>query len=293
LKKWVSMKTYTLALLFISFSLAAYAQNDLLAELEAELPVEKNYTEAAFKGLKIINIESTKMAEQGALYFIVAHRFGSIKNGLTDFFGLDMAITKLQLIYGITNSLNVGLARSSLQKTYGIHTKFRLLRQQQEVMPFTVGLYALTTVNTALDKAFLPDLEFNNRLTHTAQLLISRKWNEKLSLQLSPTYLHENLTTINSQDNGQFILAMGGRYKLNKRVSLNMDYGFHTNRSEDAPYRNPFSVGLDIETGGHVFQLHFTNAQSMFENGFFGQATGDWSEGDVYFGFNISRVFDW
>jgi hypothetical protein len=123
--------------------------------------------------------------------------------------------------------------------------------------------------------------------------MISRKWNEKLSLQLSPTYMHENLTTINTQDNGQFILAMGGRYKLSNRVSFNLDYGLHTNRSDEAPYRNPISVGVDIETGGHVFQLHFTNAQSMFENGFFGQATGDWSQGDIYFGFNISRVFDW
>ena len=287
------MRIHKLLFLTCIFSSGVYAQNDLLADLEAELPKENTYAEAAFKGLKIINLESTKMAEQGALYFIVAHRFGSVKNGLDDFFGLDSAITKLQLIYGITDGLNVGLARSSFQKTYGLHTKFRLLRQQEEDMPFTLGVYGLTTVNTALDKAFLPDLEFNHRLTHTAQLLISRKWSEKLSLQLSPTYMHENLTTISTQENGQFIMAMGGRYKLNKRVSLNVDYGLHTNRSDDAPYNNPFSVGLDIETGGHVFQLHFTNAQSMFENGFFGQAAGDWSEGDVYFGFNISRVFDW
>lgn len=287
------MHLHKTALILFIFSIGVHAQNDLLSELEAELPPQNTYAEAAFKGLKIINIQSTKMAEQGALYFIVAHRFGSVQNGIDDLFGLDFANTKLELTYGVTDGINVGLARSSFQKTYGLHTKFRLLRQQQEGMPFTLGAYVLTTINTALDKAFLPDLQFNNRLTHTAQLLISRKWSEKLSLQLSPTYMHENLTSITTQENGQFIMAMGGRYKLNKRVSLNLDYGFHTNRSDDAPYRNPFSLGFDIETGGHVFQLHFTNAQSMFENGFFGQAAGDWSEGDVYFGFNISRVFDW
>jgi len=285
------VRYFTLLTLLSSFSI--FSQDDLLADLESNLSMEAPYTDSVFKGLKIINIESTKLAEKGALYFIVAHRFGSIENGFEDFFGLDIAVTKLQLVYGVNEWINVGLARSSYQRTYGLHTKMRFLRQQEERIPFTLGFYGITTVNTLLDKAFLPNLEFNQRLTHTAQLMISRKWNEKLSLLLSPTYMHENLTTISTQDNGQFILAMGGRYKLSNRVSFNLDYGLHTNRSEEAPYRNPFSVGVDIETGGHVFQLHFTNAQSMFENGFFGQASGDWSQGDVYFGFNISRVFDW
>ena len=283
------VRFFTILIILTSFTVNS--QDDLLEDLESNLSMEAPYTDSVFKGLKIINIESTKLAEKGALYFIVAHRFGSIENGFEDFFGLDIAVTKLQLVYGVNEWMNVGLARSSYQRTYGLHTKMRFLRQQQEGIPFTLGFYGITTVNTLLDKAFLPNLEFNQRLTHTAQLMISRKWNEKLSLQLSPTYMHENLTTINTQDNGQFILAMGGRYKLSNRVSFNLDYGLHTNRSDEATYRNTFSVGVEMETGGHVFQFQLTNSMGLNEAQFISNTTNQWNNAGIRLGFNLSRVF--
>ncbi len=278
-------------LLFALCPFFSLAQDDLLEELEADQPDEAQYADAAFKGLKIVNFESTKLADKKALYFIVAHRFGSVENGIDDFFGLDNAVTRLQLIYGVTDWLNVGIARSSFQKTYGAHLKYRLARQKEGGFPFTVVGYNLLTINTNLDKDFLPKLEFDNRLSYTTQLLISRKFSKNLSLQLAPSLLHENYVSYDPQDNTQFILGMGGRYKLTKRWSVNLDYGWHWNRASGSPFNNPLSIGFDLETGGHVFQLHFTNAQPMFENGFLGQAAGDWSDGTFYFGFNLSRVF--
>ena len=120
-----------------------------------------------------------------------------------------------------------------------------------------------------------------------------RKFNEKLSLQLTPTLIHKNLTERIAEDNLQFVMAAGGRYKLTKRLSLNMEYGLMTSRPEELNYNNLLSIGFDIETGGHVFQLHFTNSRTMLEHSFLTEATGDWSKGDIHFGFNISRVFDW
>jgi hypothetical protein len=163
--------------------------------------------------------------------------------------------------------------------------------------------YNLVTANTSLEKEQFPNLEFSDRLTYTSQMLFSRKFNENFSFLIAPTYIHENLatrsrevqgdgTTLNyDEDADQFAVGFGGRYKLTKRWSINIDYGLHLNRNKNSSFRNPFSVGFDLETGGHVFQMHFTNAQAMFEEGFIVNAQGDWSEGDIYFGFNLSRVF--
>ncbi len=282
-----------LSILFLLLSTLAVAQNDLLDELDADLDMGPLYAESAFKGLKIINLESTKMVDKGEMYFIVAHRFGSIRNGFDDFFGLDIASNKLQLIYGLSDHINFGAARSSYQKTYALHTKLRILRQQNEKSPVTIGAYGQLTINNQLDLDLNPDLDFSHRLTYTAQALVSRKFSEKLSLQLSPTLIHKNLTEVDDESNMQFVMVAGGRYKLSKRISLNMDYGLVTNRPEELNYNNMLSIGLDIETGGHVFQLHFTNSRSMLEHSFLTEASGDWSEGDIHFGFNISRVFDW
>ncbi|MEC7659396.1 MAG: DUF5777 family beta-barrel protein, partial [Bacteroidota bacterium] len=200
---------------------------------------------------------------------------------------------KLQLIYGVNDNINFGAARSSYQKTYALHTKLRLLRQQTERSLVTIGAYGQLTINNQLDLDRNPDLDFSDRLTYTAQALISRKFNEKLSLQLTPTLIHKNLTERIAEDNLQFVMAAGGRYKLTKRLSLNMEYGLMKSRPKELNYNNLLSIGFDIETGGHVFQLHFTNSRTMLEHSFLTETIGDWSKGDIHFGFNISRVFDW
>ena len=296
------MRTFLHVFLFLCISIPSFAQDDLLGDLEADLDTNQAVI-AAFKGLKIVNLESTKLAGHKDLYFVVSHRFGTVKNGIDDFFGLDQAVTQLKLIYGATPWLNVGVARSSLQKTYGLHAKYRLLQQQQEGNPFTVVGYNLVTINTGLDSDLFSNLEFKDRLTYTSQIIVSSKLSDKLSVLVSPTFIHENLATrsiaINTdgtasffdEDNNQFALGLGGRYKLTQRWSVNVDYGWHLNRNANANFRNPFSIGFDLETGGHVFQLHFTNAQAMFEDGFLVRGAGDWGDGDFFFGFNLSRVF--
>ena len=267
-----------------------WGQEDLLGEIDKKDSM--TMATAAFKGLKIVNFESTKLLYKREFYFVVSHRFGSIKNGFDDFFGLDFANTRLHFLYGISDDVNVSISRNSFNKTYDFSLKYRLI-SQNESFPFTVAGYSQMAINTLLEEALiLRPVDFGNRVSFTQQLLVSRKVNERLSLQLMPTYFYEGYTDYEPQDNSQFALGFGGRYKLSKRLSINMDYGWHLNRASGSPFVNPLSIGLDIETGGHVFQLHFTNAQPTFESGFLGNATGDWGEGDIYFGFNLSRVFN-
>lgn len=282
------MKIFLLLILWIP--VFALAQEDLLAEIDTDSVIDGNVI-AAFKGLKIVNFESTKLVAKKEFTLIISHRFGSIENGFDSFFGLDDAVTRLNFVYGISDGLNIGISRSSYQKIYEGSLKHRLVNQQKNGFPFTIVGYNSLMINTALNKENLPKLKFKHRLAYATQILISRKLNTNFSVEMMPTYFHDNYVAINEQDNDQFAIGVGGRYKLGKRWSLNIDYGIHLNRAPTSPFRNPLSIGVDLETGGHVFQMHFTNAQPMNTNGFLGQASGDWADGDIYFGFNLSRVF--
>ena len=276
--------------LFLLFTVLLFSQDDLLSEIDTatETPL---YASAVFKGLKVINFESTKLVAKGGFNFIVSHRFGTVKNGFQNLFGLDEAVTHLNFVYGLSDHINISASRSSNQKIYEVATKFKLVSQQAGKIPFTVVGYTSVLANTALDTDNLPKLEFKHRLSYIAQLLVSRKMNKNLSLILSPTFFHDNYLTDDFQENSQYGVGFGGRYKLGKRWSLNTEYGVHLNRSKNSLYNNPFSIGVDLETGGHVFQLLFTNSQSMNTNGVFGTSTGEWRESDVYFGFNLARSF--
>lgn len=283
------MKHYFTLLLFL-IAISLHAQDDLLSEIDTD-SVGDQYATAAFKGLKVVNFESTKLVAKKELTLIIAHRFGSIENGFDSFFGLDDAVTRINFVYGITDGLNVGVSRSSFQKIYEASLKYRLVRQKDNGFPFTIVGYNSFLINSSLEEANLPKLEFSDRLGFTTQLLISRKVNSNFSFEIAPTFFHDNFVFFDEQHNSQYALGLGGRHKLSKRWSVNVDYGWHLNRADNSPFKNPLSIGFDLETGGHVFQMHFTNAQAMNTNGFIGQATGDWGDGDIYFGFNLSRVF--
>lgn len=289
------MKKIFLLLLCIPF--ISFAQDDLLDELDGDV-IEDTTIESAFKGLKIVNFETTKLVSKKDLYLIVSHRFGTVKNGIEDFFGLDQSLTQIKFIYGVNDWLNVGIARSSLSSKYGVHAKYRLVHQKSDGSPVAVVGYNLVTMNNSLNDDVYPNLDFGHKFTYTHQVIVSRKFSEKFSFLVSPTYIHENLATRSfdgpmsyDEDNDQFAVGLGGRYKISKRVSINIDYGLHLNRNSHSNFVNPLSVGVDIETGGHVFQVHFTNAQAMFEEGYITGATGDWGDADFFFGFNLSRVF--
>ncbi|MHC0441708.1 DUF5777 family beta-barrel protein [Flavobacterium sp. 3-210] len=274
-------------LLFFLFPISTFSQTDLLSGVET--PSTKEKVTSAFKALKIVNLESTKLAAKSDLYFVVAHRFGSIKDGFEGFYGLDNANTQIKFIYGLTNGLNVSAARSEF--AYDFATKYMLFPQIKEGFPVTIAGFNSLSINNTLKESLYPKLEFKDRLTYVAQLLISRKFSEKLSLEIVPSFFHQNFVEDVDQSNTQYAIGFGGRYKFAKRWSLNMDYAAHLNRAPNSIYKNPLSIGFDLETGGHVFQMHFTSSQAIDEAGYLGRTTGDWTKGDIFFGFNLARVF--
>lgn len=280
------MRYLSLLLVFL-FGQTVSAQDDLLSQIDS---VDTNSkVVAAFKAVKIVNLESTKLLGKKELFFVVAHRFASVKEGFEGFFGLDNAVTQIKFIYGLSDKFSVAGARS--EQAYDFSAKYLIVSQQKNHFPFTIVGFNSIGFNNQLKESNYPKMDFNNRLIYVNQVLISRKCNEKFSLELAPTYFHENFVVDNEQTNSQFALGMGGRYKVSKRVSINADYVPHLNRSSSSTFRNPLSIGVDIETGGHVFQMHFTNSQGIHESGFLGNTTGDWGKGDVFFGFNLVRVF--
>jgi len=265
----------------------AYSQDDLLKSLDST-QIEDSYSTATFKALQLVTLQTTKMPAKKEFYFVVSHRFGSVKDGFDSFFGLDNATTKLGGIYGVTDWLSVSLSRHTLNKMYEIGLKYRMARQNDN-FPLDIVGYSVADINTFLEKDQYPGLEFKHRMTYVQQLLISRKVSEKFSLELVPSFIHKNLYTPEIERDNQFSFGGGGRFKITKRLSVNLEYMHNFDKPDF--YKNPLSVGLDIETGGHVFQLIFTNSQSMSESGYLTNASGDWGKGDFFFGFNLYRVF--
>ncbi|MGV3503153.1 MAG: DUF5777 family beta-barrel protein [Adhaeribacter sp.] len=287
------MKRFLSLLLLLVVSGPVMAQDDLLALAEADSAAATAAT-ATFKGTRIINGHSVELIPQKELLFLISHRFGMVNSGAYNFFGLDNATIRLALEYGLTKRLNVGVGRSSLQKTYDGYLKYRLLNQLSEGWRQPLTVTALTSIAVKTLEFANPerDNHFSSRLFYTYQLLLARKFNEHFSLQLSPTLVHRNLVARVRDENNVLALGAGARYKLTKRISLNGEYYYLLPGATADDYRNVLSAGFDIETGGHVFQLHLTNAQGMIEKFFIPETTGRWSGGDIYFGFNISRIFD-
>jgi hypothetical protein len=285
------IKIAVTALLLFAFT-TVNAQDELMKELDS-VPKEKEVASAAFKGLQICNMQSTKLPAQGEFYFLVTHRFGDLKNGINNFFGLDNAFTKLGGIYGATDWLSLSVSRHTYQKTFEFAIKYRLANQQIDGFPVTIVGYNTMDINSELNTDLYPGLKFNNRLAFTTQLLVSRKFSNSFSGELAGIFVHKNLYDALYDQKDVFLVGAGTRYKIAKRLSLNLDYAVRVNLSEDTQsiYQNPLTLGLDIETGGHVFQLVFSNSQPMNDVAIFSNAGGDWGKGSLYFGFNMYRVF--
>jgi hypothetical protein len=278
---------------FVFFTIGyASAQDDLLNQLNAEKSDVKDKETTAFKGLQICNIQSTKMTAKGEWYMVISHRFGDLTEGLDNFFGLDNALTKIGGIYGVTDWLSLGASRHTYNKIYEVTAKYKLADQITNGFPVSIVGYNTMDINSALSTDMYPNLKFNNRLAYSSQLLVSRKFSEGLSFELGGVYVHKNLFDDAQELKDQYLVAAGGRCKLSKRLSVNLDYAYKINQLENAPlYQNPLSLGLDIETGGHVFQMVFSNSQPMNDVAVFTNATGKWNGGSLYFGFNMYRVF--
>jgi len=281
------MKKSIFLLLSLLYTICIYSQEDLLSALDSTQVVDKTVT-ATFKGLQIITLQSTKLAAKKEFYMVISHRFGSVKGGISEFFGFDDATTKIGGVYGLTDWLSISASHHTLLKINEASVKYRLVRQTDS-FPFEIVGYNTIDFNSGLKKEDYPKIEFSDRLAYIHQILISRKFSEKLSLELAPSFVFKNLYNPAIENDAQFTVGAGGRMKLTKRLSLNLEYGQNFNKP--GYYKNPLSIGLDIETGGHIFQLLFTNSRSMTESGYLTNASGDWGKGDFAFGFNLYRVF--
>ena len=271
------------------------AQDDLL-DLLGDEP-QTSTVDATFKGTRLMNMQTNEIAAPGVLQFVFQHRFGPTSDDfLYNFFGLDQAIVRLGWDYSVNRWLNLGIGRSSNNKTWDGSVKMQLLRQKtgKNAFPFSMGWYSTANLNMTR-RSFDPEL--SDRLSYSHQMIFARKFNSRLSLLVSPSMVHFNLTQEANQPSDIFILPLGGRFKITKRVAITAEYApqlnrnFYTQNGERTNYNNTFSVGVDIETGGHIFQLHVTNTRSMIDPEWMAQNPYSWSNGDIFFGFNISRVF--
>ena len=231
-------------ILLLLLPITMVAQDDLLTGVDSTSN-QKSKVESAFKGLKIVNIESTKLAAKGDLYFIVAHRFGSLKDGFEGAYGLDNAITQLKFLYGVTDWLTISGARSEL--AYDFSGKYLLKSQETNGFPVAIVGFTSLAINNTLKESNYPKMKFEDRLIYVAQLLVSRKFNKNLSLELAPTFFHENFVIDDDQDNSQYAIGVGGRYKFAKSWSVNVDYAAHLNRSSTSPFKDPLSIGVDLK----------------------------------------------
>ncbi len=286
----------TFGILFCSSLVNAQDTTDIMSLLDKETAAETepiNYTTATFKTTRLINGHSVENCGAHVLDMKISHRFGTLNKGGYELFGLDNATMRMGLDYGISDRLMIGGGRSTFEKTYDAFIKYKILRQSNGKRNMPLTLSAVSTIALKTLKWEDPNLTnyFSSRLFYTHQLIIGRKFSDNTSIQLMPTFVHQNLAQLAADPNDLLAIGFGGRQKLSKRTSINWEYYYQIPGYKINGTKNSLSIGFDIETGGHVFQLHFTNSTGMNERTFISETKGDWSKGDILFGFNISRVF--
>ncbi|HSZ84504.1 MAG TPA: DUF5777 family beta-barrel protein [Puia sp.] len=282
--------------LFANCCIKANAQDSsLLKMLDDSLSAnhQKTFVHGTFKATHIINTQTVEQPGKKVLEFMIMHRFGQLNQGAYNLYGLDFATLRLGLNYGLSDRLSIGIGRSSLDKVLDGSIKYKLLRQTEDnSMPVSVNIYSSLAYVT-LRYTDKPYLTGQYRMIYTNEFLIARKINSNLSLQLTPVWMHFNLTPTAIDKNDVFAIGAGGRIKITKRMSINAEYNYLLpNQVQSVKVYNSISGGIDFETGGHVFQLVFTNSQGMIEPYYLAKTTDSWGKGGIYFGFNISRVFN-
>ena len=285
------MKNILLLLLLLSFN-NIFSQ-DLIDILENESPKRTDFVSSTFKGTRILNGHSIENRKKGTLEFLISHRFGRINQGIDELFGLDQSNIRFAFEYGLSDKLMLGLGRSSFNKTYDGFAKYQLIRQSkgEKSFPFSVSLFESVVYRTLKDYDPANKPNFNKKLAYTSQLLIASKINRVLSLQITPTYIHNNSVRTNDDSHDIFAIGFGNRIKLSNRVTLNTEYFYTINPLKSIDAKNSLAIGVDIETGGHVFQLILSNSITMIERDFITESTNDFFKGGIHFGFNISRAF--
>ena len=272
-------------ILFISISVSLHSQEDLLGLIDDN--PKTTPVMATFKATRIVNAQSIEMPKPRILEFVILHRFGSMANGAYDLFGMDEAVIRFDLEYGFSDRLSIGIGRSSLNKTYDIFSKLKIVDQRTGHRSFPISLVLFTKMEI---ETIMKDMDMQDRYTYDAQLLLAKKLNRSLSLQLMPTFIHRNLVETHNDHHDLISLGIGGRIKMTRRTSINFDTFFPIGKRGET-YKQGWGIGYDIETGGHVFQLMVTNARGSFESEYIENASGAFEDLNLYLGFNISRAF--
>jgi len=285
----------SLLLIFLAALAGTTAAQDIDQLLNEATGGSTEYATATFKSTRIINGHSIERMPEGQLDFRINHRFGQLNTGAYNLWGLDQANIHFSLEYGIKDWVMTGIGRGTYEKTYNGFVKISLFRQSKgdRFMPVSLSWFSSSSINS-LKWTGTGTLDFWNRVTYVHQLLIARKFNERFSFALNPTFIHRNMVETELDPNDTWALGAGTRFKLTKRISLNAEYYYQfppVNDYRSQQVFNPLSIGFDIETGGHVFTIMLTNSLAMIEKGFIGETTGDWRDGGIHLGFNISRVF--
>jgi len=281
--------------LFLGCSSALFAQDDLLSLVSSkEDSNKKEHVTNAFKSSRVINDHSIEFIGKGIMDVRILHRFGLANSGINNLFGLDQANMRFGFDYGLGKNLTLGVGRSNVNKEWDGFIKFRPIWQAKGgkwASPVSVVLVSGITYTT-MPWANPERKNFNSsRMAFYHQVIIGRKFNEVFSFQLAPTFVHRNLVALASESNDVYALGIGGRIKLSKRTAFVVDYQYVAKGLDKTIYKDPLSIGFDIETGGHVFQLHFSNSTGMNEKAFITNTTNSWGKGEIRFGFNLSRVF--
>lgn len=297
----------TIILIFLGLSMSAFSQDDdLAAMLAAEAPKEIYPVTATFKTTRLINAITIEQVKAGELDFRVAHRFDDIggkSGGIKTLYGLDNSSDiRISFDYGLTDKICLGFGRSkgayAQRQLLDFSLKSKLIQQKENGTPVSVSFFAstvITTMPSSTDKYDVTYFEnkFTNRLSHTFQLVLARKFSPGISFELIPTYVHRNLVHY-TDETGLFALGIGGRIKFTKRFGLIFDYFqlIGANRNVNMDYTPPSGIGFEIETGGHVFHLLFCNNRGLVESQYLTENRSKWSMGQFRFAFNISRTFN-
>lgn len=312
-------KKFIGTLLFSTISSVIFSQEDMLSMLDSADSGTKKHEKVltTFKESRIVNLQTTETVKAKTMVFNIAHLFGNIgvqsNGGVHTLYGLDnISDIRFGFDYGITNDLTVGIGRSRQSEMIDALVKYRICTQTTDNhIPVSLAFYGDMGFSPQTDNVFYsglsPTANFkeNNlqRISYVSQLIIARKFGSRFSMELVPTYQHRNyvLANINpnngaAETNDLFAMATGFRLKITNRFLIVGDYfytfsKYRTNNSAN-PFYNPLAVGVEFETGGHVFHLSFTNCSGIIENNFLPKTTDSWLKGGFKFGFNISRVFN-
>jgi hypothetical protein len=257
----------------------------LNSDAQDEMSEVKNINHA-FQGTRFVNEQSVNLADHGELRLYIQHRFGEIDGGLYQLFGLDQATMRLGFEYGLGKNLNVGFGRSTFLKTYDVYAKGRIAGQT-EAFPLSIALVAAGSVPTL--RNYFPDDEnnFSSKFSGNIQLLLAKTFGP-VGLQVSPGFLNTGYLLAKNGKISTITMGFAGSVRVSSDVSVNLEY---LHPFIDLGPVKPLSLGVDIDTGGHLFQLILSNSQQFFTKGLYTATQGNWGDGVLFFGFNLIREF--